>query len=105
MATVSTTIKLDKDLKNEAQKFFDQYGLSLSAAVTMLLLQTVQEWAIPFSVGEPIQDDRKPLTFEEVVAALEEANAEAEKPGYEETLIDHDTFIRQMRRVANGIQD
>ena len=53
MATVSTTIKLDKDLKNEAQKFFDQYGLSLSAAVTMFLRQTVQEWAIPFRVGAP----------------------------------------------------
>lgn len=105
MATVSTTIKLDSELKKEAQKFFDEYGLSLSAAVTMFLRQTVQEWAIPFRIGEPIRDDRKPLTYEEVVAALEEANAEAQKPGYEESLIDHETFIKNMRRIANGLQD
>ena len=54
MATVSTTIKLDSELKKEAQKFFDEYGLSLSAAVTMFLRQTVQEWAIPFRIGEPL---------------------------------------------------
>lgn len=101
MATVSTTIKLDKDLKNEAQKFFDEYGLSLSAAVTMFLRQTVQERAIPFRVGE-VRDTRKQLTYEEVIAALEEANAEAQKPGYEESLIPFDEFIKEMREIANG---
>ena len=54
---------------------------------------------------ETPEDTRRPLTYEEVVAALEEANAEAQKPGYEESLIDHETFIKNMRRIANGLQD
>ena len=100
MATVSTTIKLDSELRNEAQKFFDEYGLSLSAAVTMFLRQTVREQAIPFRIGET----RVPLTGDQVIAALEEASAAAQKPGYRDTLIQYDTFIEEMRGIANGLQ-
>ena len=42
--------------------------------------------------------------FEEVVAALEEANAEAEKPGYKESLIPFDVMMKEMREIANGIR-
>ena len=100
MATVSTTIKLDSELRNEAQKFFDEYGLSLSAAVTMFLRQTVREQAIPFRIGET----QVPLTEDQVIAALEEASAAAQKPGYRDTLIQYDTFIEEMRGIANGLQ-
>lgn len=98
MATVSTTIKLDSDLKREAQAFFDEYGLSLNAAITMFLRQTVREQAIPFRIGEA----RKPLDREEVLAALEIASVEARQPGYRESLISHDSFLTEMRGVANG---
>ena len=102
MATVSTTIKLDSELKQEAQRFFDEYGLSLSAAVTMFLRQTVREQAIPFRVGETIEDTRRPLTREEVIAALEEASAAAKKPGYQESLVPFDVMMKEMREIANG---
>ena len=100
MSIVSTTIKLDSDLKREAQAFFDEYGLSLNAAVTMFLRQTVREQAIPFRIGET----RKPLAREEVFAALEAASAGAKQPGYRESLISHDGFLTEMRGVANGSQ-
>ena len=53
MASVSTTIKIDSDLKHDAQVFLDEFGLSLSAAVTLFLRQVVREQAIPFRVGNP----------------------------------------------------
>lgn len=48
---VSTTIKIDSDLKRDAQVFLDEFGLSLSAAVTLFLRQVVREQAIPFRIG------------------------------------------------------
>ena len=98
MSTVSTTIKLDSDLKREAQAFFDKYGLSLNAAVTMFLRQTVLEQAIPFQIGAA----RKPLGREEVLAALEAASSEARQPGYQERLISHDSFLKEMRGASGG---
>lgn len=49
-------------------------------------------------------DTRRPLSYEEVIAALEEANAEARKPGYEESLIGEEEFLREMWGIVNGDQ-
>lgn len=54
MSTVSTTIQLDSALKEESQELFESFGLSLNAAITIFLRQSVREQAIPFRVGQPI---------------------------------------------------
>lgn len=66
MATISTNIKIDPDLKREAQQLFDSLGLNLSTAVNMFLKQAVREQAIPFRVGNPIPNF-------ETVKAIEDA--------------------------------
>ena len=48
MATVSTNIKIDENLKREAQELFSKMGLNLSIAVNMFLSQAVREQAMPF---------------------------------------------------------
>lgn len=54
MVAVSTNIKIDPALKQEAQELFESLGLSLSSAINMFLRQSVREQAIPFRVGSPI---------------------------------------------------
>lgn len=66
MATISTNIKIDPELKQEAQQLFDSLGLNLSTAVNMFLRQAVREQAIPFRVGNPIPNF-------ETVKAIEDA--------------------------------
>lgn len=66
MAPVSTNIKIDPELKEQAQALFDSLGLSLSAAVNVFLRQAVREQAIPFRIGEP-------LPSAETLRAIEEA--------------------------------
>lgn len=51
MPPVSTNIKIDSQLKKEAQRLFDDMGLNLSTAINMFLKQAVREQAIPFRVG------------------------------------------------------
>ena len=54
MATVSTNVKIDQTLKQEAQELFESFGLSLSSAINIFLRQSVREQAIPFRVGNPL---------------------------------------------------
>ncbi len=53
MTSASTDIKIDPELKEQAQALFDSLGLSLSAAVNIFLRQAVREQAIPFRIGLP----------------------------------------------------
>lgn len=54
MSTISTTIQLDSTLKQESQALFESLGLSLNAAISLFLRQSVREQAIPFPVGQPV---------------------------------------------------
>ena len=54
MSTVSTNIKIDRTLKQEAQELFEGFGLSLSSAINIFLRQSVREQAIPFRIGNPM---------------------------------------------------
>ena len=53
MTPVVTSIKIDPDLKQQAQALFESMGLNLSSAVNLFLRQAVREQAIPFRIGEP----------------------------------------------------
>lgn len=89
MAPVSTNIKIDPELKEQAQALFDSLGLSLSAAVNVFLRQAVREQAIPFRIGEPlpnadtlhaIQEARNGISlsrgFSSVQELMEDLNAD-----------------------------
>jgi len=49
----TTSIKLDKEIKEEAKKIFAQLGISMGDAVNMFLAQTVFERGLPFDVKVP----------------------------------------------------
>ena len=50
MAKVNTNISIDKDLKLEAVKLFNNFGLDLSTAISLFLSQSVREQKIPFEI-------------------------------------------------------
>ena len=53
MTPVSTNIKIDPVLKEQAQDLFESLGMNLTTAVNIFLRQSVREQAIPFRIGEP----------------------------------------------------
>lgn len=57
MTPVSTNIKIDPELKQQAQALFNDLGLNLSTAINLFLRQSVREQAIPFRVGKPLPND------------------------------------------------
>lgn len=60
MATNTTmTIRIDADLKREAESICEEMGLTMSAAVTIFMKRLVKDRAIPFrfTAGDPFYSE------------------------------------------------
>ena len=60
---MTTTIRIDDDLKKECEMIFDDLGLTMSAAMTLFLKQVVKSRGIPFELKAhvPNRETRKAL--------------------------------------------
>ena len=65
MMSVTTSIKVDPEVKAESQALFERLGLSWSAAINLFLRQAIREQAIPFRVGEPAYNEETQRTIRE----------------------------------------
>ena len=61
MKTVNVTLRVDKELKEQADALFEDMGLSLNTACRMFLTRAVQEQRIPFEVRRPDRQTRKAI--------------------------------------------
>ena len=50
MATTNLNIRIDADLKKQAEEIFNELGLNMSTALTVFLRQTVRSNGIPFEM-------------------------------------------------------
>ncbi|MBQ9069373.1 MAG: type II toxin-antitoxin system RelB/DinJ family antitoxin [Eggerthellaceae bacterium] len=50
MANVNITIRMDEDLKKEADALFDELGMSFTTAINVFVRQSLREGRIPFEV-------------------------------------------------------
>lgn len=57
MDKISTNINIDSNIKNEAQKLLDDFGMDLSTAINIFLHQMVRDRAFPFTIRENIPND------------------------------------------------
>ena len=51
MANINVTIRVDEDVKKEADELFDDLGMSFTTAINIFLRQAVREGRMPFQVG------------------------------------------------------
>ena len=58
MKNINVTLRLAKELKEEAEALFEDMGLSINTACRMFLKRAVQDQRIPFEVRRP---DRKTM--------------------------------------------
>ncbi len=57
--SVAVTMRVDKELKMEAQELFNQLGLDMSTAYNLFLRQAVRTRSIPFEITAEEPDDRR----------------------------------------------
>ena len=51
MANVNVTIRMDSDLKKQADDLFNELGMSMTTAITIFAKQAVREQKIPFDIS------------------------------------------------------
>jgi len=73
--TTTLSIRIDSDLKADAEELFDDIGLNMTTAITCFFKKCVDSGAIPFSLAR-----RKRTAHEETLAAFEEAKRIAKDP-------------------------
>ena len=57
MATTNLNIRIDEDLKKQSEEIFSELGLTMSAALTVFLRQTVRSNGIPFEMRLNVPSD------------------------------------------------
>lgn len=50
--TANLNIRVDKEVKEQAEDLFKRLGLNMSSAINVFLTQSIKEQAIPFAIKE-----------------------------------------------------
>ena len=69
-ATTNLSIRLDKELKEQADQVFSEMGMSLTTAINVFVRQTVRQRKIPFEISLDGNEARA-VSLQEALAASE----------------------------------
>ncbi|MCL2434478.1 MAG: type II toxin-antitoxin system RelB/DinJ family antitoxin [Clostridia bacterium] len=72
IASTNVSIRMDSQLKRQAEDLFSDLGLNMTSALTMFLRQAVRIQGIPFEISR--------IPNNETLAAMEEAERIARDP-------------------------
>ena len=72
MSSINVSIRLDTQLKKQAEELFADLGLNMTVAMTMFLRQAVRKQGIPFDISR--------IPNAETIAAMQEAEKIARDP-------------------------
>ena len=67
MSTTNLNIRMDKKVKEDAEKIFGELGLNMTSAINIFLRASIRESGIPFALKLDVPN-------EETMRAIEEAN-------------------------------
>ena len=73
MATSPTQIRIDTDIKKQANSLFNELGMDMSSAVNIFLRQCILHRGLPFNVALPEYN-------EETLNAMDEAKSISRNP-------------------------
>ncbi len=65
MATTNLNIRTDKEIKEQAEKIFNELGLNMTTAVNMFLRSAVRENGIPFELKLDVPNETTAAAIEE----------------------------------------
>jgi len=79
MAQTNLTIRIDENIKQEAEILFNKIGLNMTAAINIFFRQAIREQSIPFEL-KPYDDEKYNEYFNPVnMKRLMESIAQAER--------------------------
>lgn len=74
MATSNVTIRMDEDLKRQAEELFADLGFNMTTAFTAFAKQAVREQRIPFVIARNMPNQETIQAIEEIQMLKKETN-------------------------------
>lgn len=65
MATTNLNIRTDKEVKDQADKIFNELGLNMTTAINIFLRSAIREHGIPFAVKLDVPNETTAAAIEE----------------------------------------
>jgi len=69
--TINVTIRLDKDVKERAEKMFNDFGMNLSTAFNIFARQALRQGKIPFEIYDPFFSAKNQAELSRRIADIE----------------------------------
>lgn len=77
MATSNVTIRMDEELKKQAEELFADLGLNMTTAFTIFVKQAVREQRIPFIISRDVPNQQTMQAIEEIQMLKKAPNKKA----------------------------
>jgi len=72
--TTNLNIRIDKDLKEQAEAFFGELGLSMTTAFNIFVRQSLRQGKIPFEISIAADPLYSPANMKILRQSIQEAN-------------------------------
>ena len=69
--TINVTIRLDREIKEKAEKLFDDFGMNMSTAFNVFVRQTLRQGKIPFEIYDPFYSEKNQARLDRSIANAE----------------------------------
>jgi DNA-damage-inducible protein J len=105
--TTNLSIRLDRELKDEADQIFNAMGMSLTTAITVFVRQAVRQKKIPFEISLSDSEGRT-IVMRDAMAASERIWRNAARNGTDKISLDEIdaeiTAARAERKLRGAIE-
>ena len=69
--TINVTIRLDRDIKEQAESMFNDFGMNFSTAVNVFVRQALRQGKIPFEINDPFYCEKNQTELTRRIADIE----------------------------------
>ena len=73
--TINVTIRLDRDIKEQAEKMFNDFGMNLSTAFNIFARQSLRQGKIPFEIYDPFYSEKNQAELNRRINEIEAGTA------------------------------
>lgn len=75
MATANLTVRMDADVKQQAEELFSSLGMNLTTAINVFVRQSIEAEGLPFAVRRKRPNRTTLRAMEEAIALAHDPNA------------------------------
>ena len=69
--TINVTVRLDRDIKESAERLFGDFGMNLSTAFNIFARQSLRQGKIPFEIFDPFLCEKNQAELNRRIADVE----------------------------------